>query len=77
MEHFKYEHLPEHLQHTSKAFAEVARAINSNHMANPEKSVTLRKLLEAKDAAVRSKLYTTRNADPNVMVNSPDGRHLI
>lgn len=75
MEYFKYEHLPEHLQHTSKPFCELARVIDQNHMHNAEKSTTLRKLLEAKDAAVRSRLYTNANAD--TMSNSSDGSHRI
>lgn len=52
---FSFEHLPERLQAVSRPFAELARIIarNSN---NPETTVALRKLLEAKDAAVRAVL---------------------
>lgn len=77
MQYFSYEHLLENLQHTSKPFCELARTINWNHIDNMEKSVTLRKLLEAKDAAVRSKLYHTQNSDDTIMSNSPDGSHKI
>lgn len=57
LQFFKYEHLPEHLQKTSKPFCELARWINDNLKSNPETTTALRKLLEAKDCAVRSELF--------------------
>lgn len=59
---FAYEHLPPHLQRISKPFCDLARNIvaeDQNVSAlprNPERTVCLRKLLEAKDAAVRCAL---------------------
>jgi len=53
---FKYEHLPEHLQAVSKPFGELAATIVSNIEPGPERAAAMRKLLEAKDAAVRAKL---------------------
>lgn len=53
---FKFEHLPPHLQETSKKFAEVAAYIDTLP-SNPETTTALRKLLEAKDCAVRSLLF--------------------
>ena len=66
---FAYEHLPPKLQAISKPFADLARAIVGDERGmpagtstefpiqrNPERIVALRKLLEAKDAAVRAKL---------------------
>lgn len=53
---FAYEHLPEHLQETSKAFFLLANNITTHIPEGPERTVSLRKLLEAKDAAVRAKL---------------------
>lgn len=50
---FAYAHLPEHLQAVSAPFADLAKSI-SNGPVNIETEVALRKLLEAKDAAVRS-----------------------
>jgi hypothetical protein len=47
--------LPEHLQEVSRPFAGLA-AIILTLPRNPERTVALRKLLEAKDAAVRAKL---------------------
>ncbi len=57
MQFFKYDHLPEHLQAISKPFAELACHIDSTIPANAESTVALRKLLEAKDCAVRAVLY--------------------
>ena len=53
---FAYEHLPEHLREVSRPFGELAKLIVDTLPRNPERTVALRKLLEAKDAAVRAKL---------------------
>ena len=53
---FAYEHLPPHLQEISKPFGLLAATIVETLPRNPERTVALRKLLEAKDAAVRAKL---------------------
>ena len=57
MQFFTYAHLPEHLQHVSKVFCDLAEHIRVNVPRNPERTVALRKLLEAKDAAVRAAVY--------------------
>lgn len=57
LQFFAYEHLPEHLQAISKPFAELAgvmAARETKHFA--ETAAGLRKLLEAKDCAVRAAL---------------------
>lgn len=51
---FKYAHLPEHLQEISRPFHELATRIVETVPAGPERTVALRKLLEAKDAGVRA-----------------------
>lgn len=56
MAYFEYEHLPRHLQPTSKLFYDLAHALDASLPSCAEKSVALRKLLEGKDAAVRAKL---------------------
>ncbi len=56
MQFFAFEHLPERLQDVSKPFGLLAQAIVENLPRNPERTVALRKLLEAKDAAVRASL---------------------
>ena len=70
MQFFAYEHLPPHLQAVSKPFCDLARALVGDERGmpegtptefplprNPERTVALRKLLDAKDAAVRARLY--------------------
>lgn len=57
MKWFAYEHLPEHLQAVSKPFHDLAREVTTLIESGPERTVALRKLLEAKDAAVRAKLH--------------------
>ena len=57
LQFFKYKHLPEKLQIHSRPFAILAQEICQNLPNNPERSEALRKLLEAKDCAVRASLY--------------------
>lgn len=54
---FSYSHLPHHLQEASKPFHDLMTSIITSTEAGPERTVALRKLLEAKDAAVRAKLH--------------------
>jgi hypothetical protein len=55
LQFFTYQHLPVSLQKSSRPFAELAEQIASRSN-NQETTVALRKLLEAKDAAVRAEL---------------------
>ena len=57
MQFFEYAHLPEHLQTISAIFGDVAQWMVDTLPANAERTAGLRKLLEAKDCAVRAKLY--------------------
>lgn len=71
LQFFEYAHLPPHLQMVSKPFHDLAHAIVKGDNvpeagtvtiggplpANPERTVALRKLLEAKDCAVRALIY--------------------
>lgn len=71
LQFFAYEHLPPHLQTVSKPFCELAHAIvkgdnvpesgtvtiGGGLPSNPERTTALRKLLEAKDCAVRATLF--------------------
>ena len=57
LQFFAYEHLRSDLQDVSKPFGELAVQIVDTLPRNPERTVALRKLLEAKDAAVRAKIY--------------------
>ena len=56
MQFFEHAHLPPHLAEVSKPFSELAEQIVATLPRNPERTVALRKLLEAKDAAVRARL---------------------
>ena len=53
---FEFSHLPERLQAISKPFGILAGEMCEVIAAGPERTVALRKLLEAKDAAVRAAL---------------------
>jgi hypothetical protein len=55
LQFFAYAHLPAALQAHSRPFEALARKIAAGS-SNPETTVALRKLLEAKDAAVRARL---------------------
>lgn len=54
LQFFHYAHLPEALRVRSKPFCDLAREIVDTTPRNPERTVALRKLLEAKDANVRA-----------------------
>jgi len=54
LRYFHYSHLPDALKARSKPFCDLARQIIDTTPRNPERTVALRKLLEAKDAAVRA-----------------------
>jgi hypothetical protein len=54
LQFFAYEHLPPHLQTISREFALLAEYVANYLPRNPERTVALRKLLEAKDAAARA-----------------------
>jgi hypothetical protein len=56
LQFFAFGHLPLHLQEVSRGFAHAAFGLVAALPRNAERSVALRKLLEAKDAAVRAAL---------------------
>ncbi len=53
---FSFEHLPEALREVSKPFADVFQMVVDNLPENPETTTCCRRLLEAKDCAVRSQV---------------------
>lgn len=57
LQFFAWAHLPPHLQEISKPFGELAQWMVDNLPMNPERTAGLRKLLEAKDCAVRARLF--------------------
>jgi hypothetical protein len=54
LQFFAFAHLPEKMQAVSKPFCHAAYVLVATLPRNPERTVALRKLLEAKDAAVRA-----------------------
>lgn len=56
LRYFHYAHLPESLREVSEPFCRLAGLLVDRLPRNAERSVALRKLLEAKDAAVRANL---------------------
>lgn len=54
---FEYDHLPPHLQDVSRLFHFLAyELVEHQNLEGPELATALRKILEAKDCAVRAKL---------------------
>lgn len=56
MKHFRFEHLPPHLQAVSHPVQNLANEMNETLPHCAEKTAGLRKLLEAKDCFVRARL---------------------
>jgi len=56
MTFFAYEHLPDNLQAISKPFGDLAEHMHATLPRSAERAAGLRKLLEAKDCAVRAAL---------------------
>jgi len=57
LQFFAFDHLRPDLQPVSLPFCELAHTLVETLPRNPERTVALRKLLEAKDCAVRAMLY--------------------
>ena len=56
LRYFEFAHLPDHLQAVSGEFHKLAHLMAEKLPDGPETTVCVRKLLEAKDAAVRAAL---------------------
>ena len=57
LQFFAFDHLPDELKAVSGEFCKLAHSMCVLLPRNPERTVALRKLLEAKDAAVRAKIF--------------------
>lgn len=57
LQFFKSEHLPENLRSVSQPFGVLAFDLCKQLPKNPERTTALRKLLEAKDCAVRALIF--------------------
>ena len=56
-QHFTYDQLPKHIQVVAAPFHDLALHIVHGTAPGPERTAALRKLLEARDAAVRAKVH--------------------
>jgi len=56
MKHFEYDSLDKELADVAIVFLVAARSVCSNLRPGPERTVSLRKLIEARDAALRAKV---------------------
>lgn len=65
---FKFNHLPDNLQMVSAPFWQLATHVADSY-EGPEASACLRKLLEAKDCAVRAAISSTRDEPPTPTPN--------
>lgn len=59
--HFDYSHLPEKLAETSKMFHDLAWGLFETLPPCAELNISLRKILEAKDCAVRAKVMQMKD----------------
>lgn len=57
LQFFQYQHLSPTLQNISKPFCKLAHDIVKTYPENQETTTALRKLLEAKDCAVRAHIF--------------------
>lgn len=57
LQFFEFGHLPAQLQGTSQLFHDLAKAIVASVPRNPERTMALRRLLEAKDCAIRAIIF--------------------
>ena len=74
LQFFAFEHLRDDLKPVSAKFAEIAQFVCDQLPRNPERTVALRKLLEAKECAVRARLFkeSRHDARPNLLDYHPD-----
>lgn len=77
LKYFQFAHLPENLKKVSQPFAVLAAEMDETLPDGPEKSAGLRKLLEAKDCAVRAALGLRRKAAIGLKTYLVDGGHLL
>lgn len=64
LRHFKYDHLPEHLQQVSKPFYDMAHLL-ANTLTGPEVTRALGDLFNAKNWAVCARLAQDANEEEN------------
>ncbi len=60
---FRHDHLPQKLAEISRPFGELAAKLEEMLPDNPEATLALRNLLEAKDCAVRASIFEWPKTD--------------
>jgi len=65
LQFFEFSHLPPTLRETSRMFCELAVKLEESLPDNPEKVTAIRKLLEAKDCAVRARIFKEQKEKVN------------
>jgi hypothetical protein len=73
LQFFKFDHLKEPLRSVSMRFCDLAQHVVDTLPRNPERTVALRKLLEAKDAAVRARLFVEESQPRPMLTGVPPG----
>jgi hypothetical protein len=76
LQFFEYEHLPGSLQVASKPFCDLAHSLVDGLPAGPERTTALRKLLEAKDCAVRALIYRKAAVKPRTLRSGISGEQV-
>jgi len=77
LQYFEYKHLKPELQNHSKSFWALAHHVCNTIPESPERTIALRKLLEAKDAAVRAALYDITKGDVQEVLTEQDQRPAV
>jgi hypothetical protein len=77
LQFFTTAHLREDLRPIADAFGELAREIAATLPRNPERTVALRKLLEAKDCAARSAPPRNRPGGPRELLKEQETQHAV
>jgi len=57
LQFFEHDHLPPNLQEVSRPFGELAGWMMTRLPENPQRTIAIQKLMEAKDAAVRAAIF--------------------
>jgi hypothetical protein len=77
LQFFNYEHLPAHLQDHSKSFWALAHHVCNTIPESPERTNCLRRLLEAKDSAVRAAIYDITKGDVQEVLRERDANPTV
>lgn len=77
LQFFAYSHLPDHLQEISRHFHDMAHRIFETTPENQEQTTAIRKLLEAKDCAVRAVLFKKSEVKQKTPWGASDSAQIV